>query len=265
MRELAVVLVACIVYLPAFSKSSIYSSDVTDSKNKVLFHCGEGSEQGFNGWMVNGLNENSHVYFEQNHLEIFSHEPGSYSVELIKKIDDMVGYNNINVAFDTEEIANCQVNYATAYLSADGKNWTAINKNAKNQMVSAQVEKMNSSFIRLVANITFFSEGRVQFNRAYVTGNYSSLPQTALSDIKTSPSGVQTSEKFFVFQFEDKINIETQTEDTYELVLSNLAGQIIYRERSIGSNRFEANFPKGIYILSIIQNNKLITTKKVAF
>ena len=263
MRDLVSLLAICLISITSFSAKADRSGEISNN-TKTLFHCGEGSENGFNGWYISGLDANAHVYFEQKHLEIFSHQSGNCSLELTKKIDDMVGFNDINVSFELEELANCQINYATAYLSSDGKNWTPVNKNINNEMVSARVEKMNCTYLRLVANITFFNEGRMSVKRAFVTGAYSKKPKPEIAAIKTGPAATQIKEMFLVFDFEKNINIETQNEEPYEFVLTNLSGQIVQREKSIGSTRFETEVSEGIYIVSIIQNNKLIATKKVA-
>lgn len=263
MRDLVGLMAICILCSIPYSALADGSTEEIKA-TKTLFHCGEGSENGFNGWTVKGLNQNAHLYFEQKHLEIFSHQSGECSLELTKKIDDMVGFTDINISFDLEELNNCSINYATAYLSSDGKNWKAINSDANNESVSARTEKMDCSFIKLVANITFFKEGRMSVKRAFVTGSYNKNPKPEIALIKTGPAAVQVKEMFLVFDFENKINIETQNDEPYEFVLTNLAGQIVQREKSIGSTRFETEVSEGIYIVSIIQNNKLITTKKVA-
>lgn len=261
MRNLLSLMALCLLYSSSYASKNDGSAET--SKTKTLFHCGEGSESGFNGWYVKGLNPNSHVYFEQKHLEIFSHQSGNCSLELTKKIDDMVGFNDINVSFDLEELANCQINYATAYLSADGKTWNAIQNNAHNEMVSGRVEKMNCTYLRLVANITFFQEGRMSVNRAFITGAYTANHESPIAAISTGPAAVQVKEMFLVFDFENKINIETQNEEPYEFIVTNMAGQVLQREQSVGSTRFETELSKGIYLVSIIQNNQLIITKKV--
>lgn len=257
--------------LISFALTQTTLAAVSDGSNPskkmtTLFHCGTGSEVGFNGWYVKGLPETVKVYFENHHVEFFSHQAGNYSIEFTKKID-MVGYNDLNLSFDFEEISNCSLHSATASVSADGKKWTNINRNAKDRTVTAQVEKMNCLYLRVITSISFFQEGRFGFNRAYVQGSYTKpdTKELAVTKVKNGPAAEKITESFFIFPFEKSVNIETKSEATYEFVLSNLSGQVIKREYSSGSKRFAADVEKGIYFITIIQDNKLITTKKVVF
>lgn len=237
-------------------------------KMKTLFQCGIGTERGFEGWMLSGLSHETITYFEKDHIEFFQHNPGNYSIGFEKKIEDMIGYTDICVTADVGSIENCNVNYTTAYISKDGKTWIPLNDDVRNgaQFYS---EKMEFMFVKVVADITFFNQGRFRMNKATVYGDYNlrkSKPAFVLSEMAATaygPAAQQIYDEFFIFSYENNINVETKNGKHYEFVLSNLLGQVIFKEKSKGSRRFEMDVPDGIYFVTIIQDDKLITTKKV--
>lgn len=247
---------------------------LTDSegteKMKTLFQCGKGTESGFEGWMLTGLSHETITWFERDHIEFFQHNPGNYSIGFEKKIEDMVGYTDLLISTEISSVENCNINYATAYVSRDGKNWVAL-QNDPRSGAGCYAEKMEFMFVRIVADVTFFHQGRFRLDRAAVYGDYKirkSKPDFELrnlSAIAFGPNGTQIFEEFFIFSFKNDINIETKNEREYDFVLSNLLGQVVLRTQSKGSKRFEVDVPGGIYFVSIIQDDRLITTKKVVF
>lgn len=145
--------------------------DVGAQKMKRLYECGIGTENGFNGWMLNGLPEEANTYFERDHLEIFKYQAGNYSVGLTRKVEDMVGYSEIAVAADIEAVENCILNHVTAYVSRDGKHWEAFQQDARR---GARIEndQMNYLFVKLVADVQLFPQARFRFNKFSLFGDY---------------------------------------------------------------------------------------------
>lgn len=237
-------------------------------KMKVLFQCGKGTERGFEGWMLTGLSHETITYFERDHIEFFQHNPGNYSIGFEKKIEDMIGYTDLCITADVGAMENCNVNYTTAYVSKDGKSWIPLNDDAR-EGATFYSQKMEFMFVKVIADITFYNQGRFRMNKATVYGDYNvkkSRPEFVLSEMATianGPAAHQVYDEFFIFSYENNINIETKNEKQYEFVLSNLLGQVIHQEKSKGSRRFEVDVPDGIYFVTIIQDDKLITTKKI--
>jgi hypothetical protein len=264
MKSIITIIILGALNFVAFG-SSIDDSNSAD-KRETLYQCGEGTEQNFDGWSINGLAHGALTYFENSHIEFFNHQAGECAIEISKKIDEMIGFSDLSFAFDFSELENCKLNYATAYLSVDGKDWDAINKPANHGEIHSFNDQMNYLFVKVVANVSFFKEGRFRMNRAKIMGAYSALktrPNVSVADIHKERNINQLADKFFVFSFEKNIHIETQNEEDFEMVLTNLAGQVIVQEKSNGSVRIETTVPDGIYFISIIQNSKLKMTKKV--
>ena len=71
-------------------------------------------------------------------------------------------------------------------------------------------------------------------------------------------------EVFYIFNHAHTLNIETDLDEPYELLITSINGQIIYREKYEGPQRIElpADF-QGIYILTIIQKNEFKASKKL--
>ena len=249
-------------------RGTIAASSASENNMKTLFQCGVGTEKGFDGWMLSGLSHETITWFEKDHIEFFQHHPGNYSIGFEKKIDDMIGYTDLRLSTEINAVENCQVNCATAYVSKNGKEWIALNKDPR-YGAGFYSEKMEFMFVKIVADITFYHEGRFRMNRATIYGDYhirKSKPDFELSElakIANGPASNQIYEAFFIFSFDKKINVETQSDNGYEFVLSNLLGQVVLREKSKGSRRFEVDVPDGIYFVTILQDDKLITTKKV--
>lgn len=266
MRGLSVVLLLATVKMTAFGMDADCSGDVGRT-SKTIYKCGENTERGFDGWMVNGLSSDMNLYFDQQQIEVYSHESHEVNFSITKKIEDMVGFTNLSVTANLAALENCTVHNATAYLSVDGKKWIAMSEDLTKKAGTAFSTKMNLLYLRIVTQVTFFSEGRFKFKGMNMQGSYD---KTALEPIKeiaqvlTGPAAVQMKEAFHVFQFENQVNIETKNEQEYEFVLLNINGQIIQKEKAVGSKRFLTDVPGGIYFISILQDNKPIITKKVA-
>jgi hypothetical protein len=247
-------------------------------KMKTLFQCGVGTERGFEGWTLSGLSNETITYFEKDHIEFFQHNPGNYSIGFEKKIEDMIGFTDLRLSASIDEVENCLINTVTAYISKDGLKWQPLNKDVRNG-ANYYAEKMEFMFVKIVANISFFKEGRFRMNHAAVYGDYkvrkrktdfslTNMASVAEGNVSAQIKNAiwpwdQKEEEFFVFSYQKSVNIETKIEGEYEFVLSNLLGQVIVLEKSQGSMRFETNVPDGIYFVSILRDDKVITTKKV--
>jgi hypothetical protein len=248
-----------------FALASTPDNSDESEKMTTLFQCGMGTETGFNGWKINGLSDETITYFEKDHIELFNHNPGNYSISFEKKIEEMIGFTDLQLSADLSEEQNCVINTANAYLSADGKHWVPLQQDVRNG-ATAFTDQMNYLFLKLVADVTFFREGRFRLNKATVHGDYDAEklePASRFGLLSTGPSINQMRGEFLVFSFEKKVNIETQSTAEYEFVLSNVHGQIIMRSKANGSKRFETDVPDGIYFVSILRNGKLIRTRKI--
>lgn len=232
-------------------------SSVSQSK-EILFECGANSGNNFNGWSIRPFGLFDAVDIHDHQIEFYSDHGGEFSICLIRKIDEMIGFSTIYVDMNFEALENCQVNYVTVYLSTNGKSWDAISKRADLGTVQITNGRMNYLYVKVVANVTFFSEGRLIFKHAKIQGSYN----VRMSELEDELEPIV--EKFFVFSFNKVINIETQNEEEYEVIITNISGQIVYMEKYLGSFRIDFNYPDGIYIVSIVQDGEVISTKKIS-
>ena len=273
MKKIGAILLTLIGFstfgMDADCNSSIdtFTGDNSDNKMEQLFSCGEGSESGFNGWMINGVSDAVNIYFENKRIEFFSHQANNFDISFTKRLDQLIGFTDLNISFGFDEIENCDLNYATVYLSEDGKHWDAINENAKHGTVTNYSEKMNLLYLRLVTNVSFHNEGRFSLNSARVHGDYTlgkHNPPAEFGLATKGPAANQLRQIFHVFSFDKRINIETKNQEEYKFVLYDNKGRIVKEDVGVGSKRFETPYKDGVYFVSIIQDNKLIITKKVA-
>ena len=244
-----------------------FSENNSDHKMEQLFSCGVDSEKGFNGWGVKGVNDDVNIYFDNKQIEFFSHQANNYNISFTKRLDQMIGFSDLIISFGFGEAENCELKHATVYLSEDGKDWRALNQNAKHTAVQSYSENMNLLYLKLVTNVSFYSEGRFRLRSARVFGDYTlnkHNPPKEFRLMKKGPAADQLKQIFHVFSFKKKINIETKSQEEYKFILYDTKGRIVKEDIGTGSKRFETPYKDGIYFVSIIQNNKLIITKKVA-
>jgi hypothetical protein len=265
MRGLTVMLLLATINFNAFCKDADCSGEIFTT-SKTIYQCGENTERGFEGWMVTGLPSDMHLYFEQKQLEVYSHQSNNVNFSITKKIDEMVGFTDLTISTELAALENCAIHNATAYLSADGKTWTALNQDLYKKSGTSFNAKMNYLYLRIVTQISFFSEGRFRVKGMRMAGSYDPNPSPIKEIAQTlnGPAAFQMKEAFHIFQFENQINIETKNEEEYDFILMNMNGKILQQEKTSGSKRFEVNVPNGIYFISILQDSKSIITKKVA-
>lgn len=225
---------------------------------KTLFQCGVGTEKGFNGWKLTGVSHKTLTYFEDDHIEFFQHDPGNYSIGIEKRVDELIGYTDLRIVVDIAELENCTVNSATAYFSQDGKHWKAMNKDAR-RGGDVRNEQMDFSFVKLVADVTFFKEGRFRMNGTRVFGNYR---PARVSENKTEKKFKGLSVTHLV-EVNRNLRIRLDENEDIEIVVHNILGQEVLHERSSGSRRFKAKLPGGIYFVTLLKDDRLITKQKV--
>lgn len=264
MKGIVVVLVLlCSV---GFSRNS--EEDKSERLDR-LFACGEGTEVGFNGWMVHGLDENVNTYFDFNRIELFTPVGGAYTVTISKKLDQMVGYSDINIAAQLAAIENCQIEHLTAQLSTDGKEWVNLQANLMDEAAYYTTAKMNFQYLRLTSHLMFSKNGRMQVQGVKVFGGtqYMKLKQKEIDRTKQQEvaSSLQSQDDFHLFSFEKQIHIETKSEDSYQIEVYNSKGLSVKKSRGLGSERFDvSHLQDGLYFVVIKQKNKAAITKKVA-
>lgn len=261
MKQLMTVIGICLIS-PAFGASGHGEIE----KMKTIFQCGVGTESGFSGWKISGLSHKTNTYFEKDHIGFFQEDPGQYSIGFEKRLDELVGYTDLRLTVEMEAVENCILNYITAYYSKDGKTWVPSNTDAR-RGADIHTDKMEYSFVKIVADLTMFKASRFQLKKASIFGSYTAKTTdnsfTFGGNVSYGPSFSQIIDAYEVFSFDKKINIETKDDKAYQLILTNTLGQILIKLEGRGSQRFEIDVPPGIYFVSIVKDDKRIKTSKL--
>ena len=225
---------------------------------EIILECGKGSDNNFNGWYIHPYNAFEALDFYENHVEFISEAGGEYSISLSRKIPQMSEYANLLIEFNFETIENCRLNTVTVYLSKDGIHWDAVQEEATQKGVTIENPDLDYQYVKAIADITFYTNGKISWDYAKIEGEYT------LSMEETEIPAREEGNAYHIFSYNKVINIECDTEKEYTVLITNLAGQIQYHESGFGPEKISTNYPNGIYIVHIIQNHEMITTKKVA-
>lgn len=230
----------------------------TALSNEVVYECGKSSSSGFNGWSVSPYSAFSEVEFREETVAFHVENGGEYTLILTRKIQTMKSFSKLSFDIRFDEIENCILNFVDVYASADGKNWQSIETDQDN-LTGLIENETGFEYVRIAANVSFYKNGYIECSYFRLEG------EDPVSMIAAGEEPETERNEFFVFCFNKSINVETQNEAPYEVIFTNLAGQIMYRESAVGSTRIESGLPEGIYLVSVIQHGQILQTKKVVF
>lgn len=225
----------------------------------ILMECGQNSGHNFNSWFVHPYPVFDDIEFDEYSTAFFSEFGGNYSVSMTRKIEEMQSYKLLNLLFNFDVIHNCVIESVVYYTSTDGKKWIPINSSRNNVAVNVSNDSLDISYVRATATVNFSENGKLSCNYAKVEGDLK--VESALATIpETNPDEAE----FYIFSFEHTLNIETQIDRPYEILITAISGQIVYREKLEGSNRIDLpSDMQGIFVISIIQDNAFQASKKV--
>lgn len=231
-------------------------STASSFSNQVLLECGTSTGNGFDGWSIEPYAAFTNVTFTEETIAFYAENGGDYSIVLIRKIEVMKEFSSLNLSFGFSNFENCTLNQVDVFASSDGKAWESIRVSQTEYKTIFENNK-GFQFIKLVANVSCSRKG-------YLECSYFRLSSDEEVAVNEAPPTVpEIREEFFIFFFNRSVNVETQNELPYEIVFTNLSGQVVYSESSVGSTRVESELPDGIYIISIIQNKQVLRTKKI--
>ncbi|MDA7803190.1 hypothetical protein N8987_01265 [Crocinitomix sp.] len=246
MRQIILILLASLTAANSFSQ-------------QIIYECGQNSGQNFDGWFFPSHQSFDAIEFSDYEAACFSEFGGEYAVTLTRKIDAMQSYKVLNLLFNFNVIDNAELLNVTYYTSLDGKRWNPINESRNNRAISVNNDSLNIKYVRATANARFERNGKISCNYAKIEGD-KKTPSLDLLDVQESP----IEEQFFIFNYKHTLNIETELELEYEVLITSISGQIVYREKLVGSNRIELPADlTGIFIVSIIEGNAFKASKRV--
>lgn len=223
----------------------------------LLMECGGTSRNPFNGWSIHPFNVFDNVVFSDESIGFFIENGGDYTVSLTRKIEAMRNYALLDLTLKVDAVENCKVNHVDLYVSADGHNWSLVPVDPNNNHTTIANPGGQFKYLRFAINISARGQGYLECSYFKMEGDN----EPVIEEIEPAVEEIS----FFVFCFNKSINVETKSEDQYEIVLCNLAGQIVHSETTIGSTRIETDLPEGVYVVSVIQDGEIKQTKKVVF
>ena len=228
----------------------------------VLLECGGTSKNPFNGWAIDPFSAFDNIVFSEESIGFFIENGGDYTVSLTRKIDAMCNYPLLDLTLKVDAVENCEVNHIDLYVSADGRNWIAVpmpaghaDRDQGNYRAAIANSGGEFQYLRFAINVSFKGLGYLECSYFQIEGE----KQPVIEEIETAGEEIS----FFVFCFNKSINVETKSEDQYEIIFCNLAGQVMHSEFATGSTRIETDLPEGMYVVSIIQYGEIRQTKKV--
>ncbi|NOQ75178.1 MAG: hypothetical protein GQ574_24405 [Crocinitomix sp.] len=226
----------------------------------VLFECGQNSGQNFDGWHISPYMVFDAVEFDPQSVTFFVEHGGNFPVTLTRKVEELMSYESLSILFNFDVIHNCIIENVVYYTSVDGKTWKPINSSKNNSATTIDNADFNITYVRATANVQFFDNGKIACNYVKIEGE-SEETSLALKEM-TGPS---FGDQFFIFSHLHNLNIETALEGSYEVLITSMTGQIVFREHLEGSQRIELPSDMiGLFIVSVIQNNAFQASKKIA-
>ncbi|MFT5820762.1 MAG: hypothetical protein ACI8ZM_002009 [Crocinitomix sp.] len=226
----------------------------------VLFECGQNSGQNFNGWHMSPYTVFDAIEFDEQSVTFFVEHGGNLPVTLTRKVEEIMSYESLSILFNFEAVHNCIIENVIYYTSIDGKTWKPINTSKNNSATKVENADFNIAYVRATANVQFFDNGKITCNYVKIEGE-TKENSLVLEEVNDDSFG----EQFFIFSHMHNLNIETAMEGSYELLITSITGQIVYREQLEGSQRIELpSDMTGLFIVSVIQDNAFRASKKVA-
>ncbi len=228
----------------------------------VLLECGQNSGRNFNGWFLDSHQLFDDITFDAHSVQFEHWLGGNFTVSLTTEVDALNEYDFIRLLFNFEVVNDCEIQDVVYYVSADGKKWNAINDSRNNVAIGIENSDHTIRFVRVVANVDFEEDGRVELNYAKIEGEMH--PTLSASERLSKLPEVEHIPSFYLFNYQNALNIETESEIPYELLITSVSGKIVYRSSMNGSKRVQLPADlKGIYVVSVIQENAFKASKKI--
>lgn len=226
---------------------------------EVITESGKEGADNFNGWYIHPFTLFSSMEFQENYVEFVSEEGGEISIELMRKLPAMSDFSELLVEFQFAEVLNSRLNTITIFASEDGLHWESIPQDATYRAVQFANPEHSYQYLKAIADVTFFSNGRVRWNYTKVEGveEDESTPSVAHAPVS------KASDEFTIFGHDKSINVITPTDKPYRLMVTNMSGQIVHYDKLEGEHKIDTNFPDGVYIVHILRDDVIIAKRKI--
>jgi hypothetical protein len=199
--------------------------------------------------------------FKENFVDFTSENGGEISIELMKKIPAMADYEELLVEFRIEEVNSSKLNSVSIFASKDGLHWDSVPRDATWKAVQFSNPDYSYKYLKAVANITFYSNGKVRWSYTKIEGlrNESSVgvdkPDAVDVFVKSDP--------FHIYSHSKTINVVSPDDDPFTILITNMNGSIVFYEKVTGNKRIDSEFPDGLYVVHLLRDDKVISTRKI--
>ena len=238
----------------------VFINTFTSKSQNILLECGQNSGQNFNGWYVAPQTALDAIEFDDHATYFFSEFGGQFNLSMTKKIEGLTAVDIFTLLFNFEVIDHAIIEHVVYYTSNDGRKWTPISESRNNVAVEIENDDHSIEFVRAVATVSLEDNGKVACNYVKIE----EITNETYTDLYEAETPEDEIASFYIFNYAHTLNIETTEESPYEVLITSISGQIVFRDEFLGSNRIELPFDlTGIYIVNIIHNNAFQATKKI--
>lgn len=225
----------------------------------ILFECGQNSGKNFNGWSISPYALFDDIEFDEYSTNFYSQNGGNFSVSLTKRIDELAEFQDLDLLFNFDVINNAKIEHVVYYTSVDGKKWDGVQDSHNNTSIRVNNDSLNIKFVRAEVSATFYDDGKITCDYVKIEGDRK--VETASADLAKFDI---VEDKFYIFNNAHTVNIETAIDGPYQLLITGINGQIVFREVFEGSQRIQLpEALRGFYIVTIIQENAFQASKKI--
>lgn len=229
---------------------------LTTHATEIILACGQNSGTNFNGWYVSPYQTDA-IEFDEQSVRFFSENGGEMNIALYRKVGDLSDYENVHLLFNFEGIQNCSLNRVHYAVSSNGRDWVNLANSTNNTNCMIDATHENIQFIKAIASVQFFKNGILVCDYAKLEGDRKEMPITEYEEEKE----IQI---FHLFSHHKTLNIETKSTRQFDVLITAMSGQIMFRETFTGSQRID--LPEhftGFYVVTVIQDYDFKLSKKI--
>jgi len=172
-----------------------------------------------------------------------------------RAVPQMANYTDVEISLNFTFL-NEPEDSVFLYTSNDFVNWNLLGQwGSMNGSISATTSftNVNDEYVKLELKGTVPSGGWHYHFSDFVVKVDTSNINVGISD--------NIVEDHRIYSYDDKIRIEANNNDEYEVAVYNLNGQTIYSETASGSKEILLSIPQGIYMVNLTSKGNSITER----
>ena len=172
-----------------------------------------------------------------------------------RAIPPMANYTDVEISLNFTDL-NEPEDSVFLYTSNDFINWDLLGQwGSMNGGISATTTftNVNDEYVKVELKGTVPSGGWHYYFSDFVVKVDTTNINVGISD--------NIVEDHRIYSYDDKIRIEANNNDKYEVVIYNLKGQVIYSETASGNKEILLTIPQGVYIVNLTSKGNSITER----